>query len=168
MAALVHATNPDARFLMVGGGPADVARYRDLAETLGVGDAIRFAGLVPGREVQDHLAAMDLFVLPSLVESGPYTILEAMAAGLPIVATEVGFVPQVVENGVTGYVVPIGDPDALASAVRRVIDGGDGERLGANGRNAVLEHHSVSSMVDQIVAVYRSVGVRVPDAVPAG
>jgi len=105
---------PDARFELIGEGPERQA-LTALAANRGIAHAIRFAGHsddVPGR-----LADADLFVLPSRTESFPNAILEAMAAGLPVVASAVGGILELIEDGRTGWLVPPGDAPALASRV---------------------------------------------------
>ena len=100
--------------LAVGQGPlAD--EVRDLHRELALGERVRLLGY--RSDVRDLLAAADLFVLGSAFEGLPVSIMEAMAAGLPVAATAVGGVPEAVVDGETGILVPPRDPDALADAV---------------------------------------------------
>jgi glycosyltransferase involved in cell wall biosynthesis len=148
---------PTTRFLVVGDTPLR-PEFEKLARDLGVADRIVFAGRVETPGIPAYLSAMDTFVLPSVQESGPYTILEAMSAGLPVVATAVGFVPEVVKDGVLGYVVPPRDVPALAAAVERVInDRQRAAQMASAAQQAVRDLYSTDAMVDKIVAVYASI-----------
>lgn len=95
---------------------------RAMASRLGVQDCVTLAGPVSSRELVSEYARADVFVLPSLFESFPIVLLEAMAAGLPVVATRVGGVPDVVVEGETGLLVPPADPEALAHAMDRLLE----------------------------------------------
>ena len=118
-ALLLHAgvrivlQRPDAHFLIVGNGPLR-GELVSLAVTLGIGSRTVFAG--ERSDVHDLIAAMDVFVLPSLNEGIPMALLEAMALRRPVVATAVGGVPEVVQDRSSGLLVPSGDEQALASA----------------------------------------------------
>lgn len=122
----VVARCPGARFLIAGDGVLR-AELEALARNLGLGAHVRFLGT--RRDVPALLAASDLFVLPSLWEGLPNALLEAMAAGRPIVATAVSGVGEVMEDGVEGRVVPPGDPSALAEAIEDLL--GDPRRAAA-------------------------------------
>lgn len=137
---------------LLGEGPEE-GRLRDLAATLGIADAVQFGGLVT--DVLPHLAGADVFVLPSRFEGMPHALLEAMAAGLPIVATAVGANADFLEDSVNGLLVAPDDAAALAAAVARLL--GDpplAARLGAAARQAAVGRYSVESMLEQILAVY--------------
>lgn len=141
------------RFVVVGAGPMrdEVARRIDdpvLRETTWLVD---FEGAV-----EPYLAALDAFVLPSLWEGLPIAVLEAMAFGLPVVATAVNGTPEVVSDGLTGILVPPGDPARLAEALATVA--GDAElreRWGAAGREVVGRRFGVQRMVDELEQAYR-------------
>jgi len=150
MARAVWAQSPGERFVMVGDGPG---RARLEASASG---SVVFLGRYPN--AAECYAAMDVFVIPSLVEGGPYTLLEAMAIGCPVVSTSVGMVPEVIEDGVTGRVVPPGDATALAEAVRSMTaDLPRAREMAARGRDAVRARYSVDAMVERYVALYREV-----------
>jgi glycosyltransferase involved in cell wall biosynthesis len=110
---------PEALLVLAGDGPCREELARLVAE-LGAGGRVRLLGEC--RDVPQVLAAMDLFVLPSLAEGMSNTILEAMAVGLPVVATRVGGNRELVDEGETGRLVPPGDPRALADAVAGYLD----------------------------------------------
>ena len=101
----------DARLVLVGDGP-EYGRTRELVDSLGLADAVRYVGVVD--EVAPLLEAADVLLLPSETESFGLVALEAMASGVPVVASDVGGLPEVVEHGVTGFLAPVGDVEAMA------------------------------------------------------
>jgi glycosyltransferase involved in cell wall biosynthesis len=109
---------PDAIFLIIGDGSMR-EEWTALAERTGIANRIRWAGY--RRDVDQLLAGCDLFVHPSLDDAFPTVLLEAMAAGLPVVASNVGGIPEIVTPGVTGALVPAGDAVALASAITAML-----------------------------------------------
>jgi glycosyltransferase involved in cell wall biosynthesis len=117
-AALVLRDHPGARFLLVGDGDEREA-LNSRIESLGLSDRVLLLGL--RHDVPEILAATDVVLHSSTHEGLPKTVLEGMAAGKPVVATAVGGVPVVVEDGVTGLLVPSSDPEGLATAVLRII-----------------------------------------------
>jgi glycosyltransferase involved in cell wall biosynthesis len=128
-----------------------------LAERLGVADRIVFAGHVP--DAAARVAELDVFVLPSHAEGLSMGLLEALAHARPVVATPVGGTPEVVRDGETGLLVPPRDPQALAAAVRRLLDDPElGRRLGEAGRKLVREHHSADVQAERVLALYDEVG----------
>ena len=124
-----------------------------LAGELDVSDRITFLGEV--RDVPAVLARARMFVLPSRSEGIPLTALEAMACGVPVVATRVGGLPEVVQDGVTGLLVPPADPAALANAMVEIWHDPDrGDRMGRAGRRRAEERFDVRRMVAQYEALY--------------
>jgi glycosyltransferase involved in cell wall biosynthesis len=106
-------------------------------------------------DVAQLLRAMDLFVLPSLAEGSSNTILEAMATGLPIVATQVGGNAELVQSGWSGTLVPPASPEMLADAMLDYYSMPElGPRHGARGRRQVLAEHSLPAMAGAYLAVY--------------
>jgi glycosyltransferase involved in cell wall biosynthesis len=118
MAALIR-ERPELRLAIAGEGRLRT-RLQDLAAENGLNGHVRWLGL--RRDVPELMAAADLFVLASRHDAFPTAVLEAMAAGLPVVATRVGGVPEIVEEGRTGLLVGPGDPAELAAAIRALID----------------------------------------------
>lgn len=106
---------PRARLVIIGDGPS-LPDLQRLAQELELGDAVELAGELDAPEVRKHLAKARAFALPSRSEGLPLVLLEAMAAGVPVVATQVGGVPDVVSSG-TALIVPPEDPEALAEAL---------------------------------------------------
>lgn len=146
---------PTATFV-VGGEGSRRAELEELATTLGLSGRLTFAGFVSS--APRFLAGLDVVLVPSRSEALGMTALEAMALGLPVVASRVGGLPEVVQHGVTGYLVPPGDPGALAATTAHVlVDAALAERLGAAGRLAVDERFSLDRMVAAYVALYREV-----------
>ena len=140
---------------LVGGGERE-AFFRKKVGELGLGDNVIFLG--ERRDVPQILAASDIFVLSSNWEGLPRSIIEAMMAGLPVVATRVGGVPELVEDGVTGFLVPPKDPDALAEALQRLI--ADPElrlRMGQAGRKKALKEFTLDRMLRETERAYREV-----------
>jgi glycosyltransferase involved in cell wall biosynthesis len=131
------------RAVIVGDGP-DRAGLEAAVSELGIGSAVELHG--PRRDVPDLLARSDVFVLASRSEGGPISILEAMAAGLPVVASDVGGVRELVADGVTGLLVPAADTDALAAALERLLaDPGLRRRMGAAGHERARERFDLSA-----------------------
>lgn len=143
---------PDVVFLVAGDGPQRAALEQE-ACALGLGARVRFLGF--RSDIPELLANCDLVVLPSLYEGLPVSVLEAMAAGKPVVATSVDGTDEVVEDGRTGLLVPPGDARALAAAIRRLIDDDAlARRLGAASRAHVAAHFTAQTMVDRVANVY--------------
>jgi glycosyltransferase involved in cell wall biosynthesis len=155
MASVVVAAYPAARFVMVGDGPLR-SELEAQAASLGILDRVVFTGA--RRDIPELLAAMDVFVMPSLYEGGPITVLEAMALAKPVVATPVGMVPEAITDGVSGLIVPPADSGALSRAVLSLLSDPElATRLGRNGRQVVTARFSPDALVDGVVDVYRSV-----------
>jgi glycosyltransferase involved in cell wall biosynthesis len=138
--------------LVVGGGDLDHDLRRS-AGALGLDGRVHFLG--PRRDLGDLLGAIDLFVLPSLWEGLPLSLVLAMGAGVPPVATAVAGIPEVVEDGRTGLLVPAGDAAALGAALARLVsDGALRERIGRDARASVLPRFGVAGYVDSMVSLY--------------
>jgi glycosyltransferase involved in cell wall biosynthesis len=151
-AALVARQLPDLRVEVAGGGPC-LHDLKQLAADLGIGSRITFLGEVG--DVRALLSRARLFALPSRSEGIPLTALEAMACGLPVVATRVGGLPEVVDDGVTGLLVPPADPPALAGAIAEICnDPARRERMGRAGARRALELFDIRRMVAEYEALY--------------
>jgi glycosyltransferase involved in cell wall biosynthesis len=101
-------------------------------------------------------ATADLFTLPSRMENFPLVLLEAMASGLPVAATAVGGVPELVVHGETGLLVPPNDPDALADAINDLLDDPEEmEEMGARGRQLVSDHYTWDRVAERIAGYLR-------------
>ncbi|WP_034387624.1 N-acetyl-alpha-D-glucosaminyl L-malate synthase BshA [Deinococcus sp. YIM 77859] len=141
-----------ARLLMIGDGP-ERPRAFELAGQLGVLGRTQFLGSFP--DVQTVLGISDLFLLPSSNESFGLAALEAMSCEVPIVAARAGGIPEVVEDGVTGFLAPVGDVDAMADAALRVLrDSQLYLSMGAAGRQAALTRFHPDRIVPRYLAAY--------------
>jgi glycosyltransferase involved in cell wall biosynthesis len=142
-------------------GDFETARYgqqvKELTQQLGLGGAVDWIGFQ--RDIDSQLAQMDLFVLPSLFGEGlPMVLLEAMSAGLPIVTTRVEGIPEAVRDGQEGLLAAAGDPQDLARAIRRIVEGEvDWHALRAACLRRHAERFSESRMAADVAAVYRDV-----------
>jgi len=148
-----------ARLLMAGDGP-DIAGARELARKLGVADRVRFLGETP--DVARVVACADAFLLPSSEESFGLAALEAMACGVPVIATSIGGLPEVVADGETGFLFEPGDVEGMARAATALL--ADGERLGEMRRAArarALAHFMADEIVPRYEAFYDKVLGRV-------
>lgn len=142
----------EVRLILAGEGPQRDELERRIAE-LGLSGTVRLLG--SREDVAELLAECDVFALSSIAEGMPVTLLEAMAASLPVVATDVGGVALVVEAGVTGTLVPAGDPHAMAEALRAyVVNEALRRQHGAAGCARVAERFSLSAMVTAYVTLY--------------
>ena len=140
------------RLAVVGDGPL-LAELRELAATLGIAGETWMPGAV--NDIPEVLRSFDLFALPSRNEGISNTILEALASGLPVVAMNVGGNPELVEDGVTGRLVPAGDLKALAGAIREVAEDADlRRRRSAAARRAATERFGLATMVARYQALY--------------
>lgn len=151
-AARVREMRPDAQFLIVGGGE----RREELeaqAGALGLGASVRFLGW---RADLDRLYAdMDVVVLTSRNEGSPVALIEAMAAGVPVVSTDVGGVADVVEHGVSGWLAPMDDAEAVARHVLTVLaDPGRARTMGQQGRARVAATYDAGRLVHDIEGLY--------------
>jgi glycosyltransferase involved in cell wall biosynthesis len=151
--ARTRTEHPRAMLVILGIGPLE-AETRRLATRLGLDGAV----LLPGRlEIRDWLDRADIFVHTSRWEGFGMVLLEAMLAGLPIVATRVSAVPEVVADNVTGILVAPGDVEALsASLLRLLLDPASAAALGRVGRERAQREFSIAKMIDGTVTVYRA------------
>jgi glycosyltransferase involved in cell wall biosynthesis len=108
--------NYNVKLIIIGDGEEKNV-LKELADNLNLSDCICFTGLIDNDKIPEHMTQVDIFVLPSLSEGLPVVILEAMASGLPIVATNVGGLPDILEDGVNGFLVEPGNPEQLAEKI---------------------------------------------------
>jgi len=143
-----------ARLMLVGDGPLR-NQLKDLADSLALAGRIHFTGA--SDDVPATLAAMDVFVLPSLNEGVSNTVLEAMASGLPVLATSVGGNPELVRDDVTGRLFPPQDVEKLCSLMAQYLDEPEQRvRHGGGARRRALDEFSLQTMVDRYVDLYDS------------
>lgn len=148
-AARLETVRDDLLWLCVGDGPLRGPLMRRAAE---LAVPVSFTGA--RADMADVLGCADVVVLASRSEGLPFTLLEAMALGKPVVATRVGGVPEVVEDGRSGRLVPRDDPAALATAIAAVVDAPDAAAMGARGRVRVQTAFTLDAMVRGMERVY--------------
>lgn len=143
----------DYRFVLAGDGPLMPA-LQQRAQELGIARQVAFPGFV---DPAVALRAIDLFVLPSYKEGLPYNVLEALAAGRPVVATAVGGLPELILDGQNGRLVPVGDIRALAEAMEGLARDPRFSQFAASARRTVLERFHLRQMIDRTAALYDDV-----------
>jgi glycosyltransferase involved in cell wall biosynthesis len=150
--SLLHGDFPALRLEIAGDGPLR-GELESLSTSLGLQQNVRFLGWV--ESLQMHSMEWSALVQPSLAEALSLTALEAMAAGLPVIASNVGGLAEVVDDGKTGLLVPAADPRLLADSIRRLlVDPALAARMGEAGRNRVREKFQARDMAARIEAVY--------------
>lgn len=143
---------PEAQFLVVGAGELEL-ELKQLAEDLKILDKVRFTGF--RKDVPQILTILNIFAVSSYLEGLGSSTLEAMAAGLPIIATRTGGIPEIVENGINGILVPPRDSAALAKGIIELLrDNKMREKMG-NASLQMVKNFSIDKMVDGNVAVYQ-------------
>ena len=149
---VVAGTDRPVHFAIVGVGELEAALRREVADA-GLGERVHFAGFWP--DVAPVYADLDLTVLSSYNEGLPVAIIESMAAGLPVVGTRVGGIPELVADGTTGALVPPGDVDALAEAILAMADAPEhARRMGQAGRERVIPQLCSERLIADIEALY--------------
>ncbi|MEL7105726.1 MAG: glycosyltransferase [Pseudomonadota bacterium] len=150
------ATHPDLRLTLIGDGPERTS-LEALAGELGVNGQVTFAGARTQAEVAETLSTANLFVLPSFAEGVPVVLMEAMAARLPVITTRIAGIPELVEDGVAGRLVPPGNLDALVAAIKDLLaDPAAAKAMGAAGRAKVEAEFDISKEAAKIAAMFTS------------
>lgn len=148
----------DAVFLLVGDGDLRRSFEADVARR-GLDDHFVFMGA--RKDVPELLACCDIAVLSSIAEGLPNVVLEYMAAGLPVVATSVGGVPEIIENDRTGVIIPAKDSAAMATAITKIlIDKPFASKIAKAGQGSVRERFSYDRLIDQLEDLYSGGGIR--------
>lgn len=152
---IARAQGIDARLVIAGSGPEEVPLRRYVAEAA-LADHVSLPGPVFGERKVTMLAQTDVFVLPTYHAEGlPYALLEAMAAGAPVITTRVGAIPDVVVEGVHGLFVPPGDPLAIVRAMQRLASDRDSlERMSAACRRRIARSYSMERLSDKFCRLY--------------
>ncbi len=151
----VSATLPQARLLIAGKGHLEAA-LKAQAKQLGIGERVQFPGV--RSDIPQLLDALDLFAFSSHWEGMPNALMEAMAAGLPCVATAVSAAPELIDNGLHGILVPPKQPAKLAEAILKIAnDGPLGDRLGQAAQQRILSEFTLANTAQKTVAVYEAV-----------
>jgi glycosyltransferase involved in cell wall biosynthesis len=140
---IVAKKHPELSVALAGGGMSPAALHGQIA-SFGLSGRVHSLGWVPHEKVDDVLASSELFVLPSYAEGLPNALLEAMSIGIPVIATRVGAISEVVEEGKSGLLVEPGDVPGLADSIDLLLANEEyADRLGAEGRKAVLDKYSM-------------------------
>ena len=154
--AVARNRRPDVRAVIVGDGPLESA-LRLRASALGIADAIRFAGYVDQQTLPKWYRAADVFTLSSNFDNSPNVVLEAMASGLPVVATDVGGVGEFVDAPSGGALVPKGDASAIGTEILTLLNDGLRRRTaGSFNRLRATTRFSWRTSAEQLLEVYRS------------
>ena len=146
------------RLRIIGEGP-ERSRIESLVKSLGIQDVTRLEGNIPHARMNEVLNSLDIFVAPSRSESFGVAVLEASACEIPIIATRVGGLPEVVEDGATGMLVEPENPAALAKAIQTTQGTNEWLRtkMGVNGRAMVVSRYEWNRSVDQMEAIYKRI-----------
>lgn len=148
--------HPQTRFRF--GGDGDVFKYEALARELGIADSCDFLGWTTGEQKEEAIRSCRVYCLPSRNEGMPMSVLEAMSYGLATIATPVGGVPQVIQDGANGYLIPIGDSDRLAQIIDALLDDDAlAARIGTAGRKTIIDSFGMESFVRGLTHVYEVV-----------
>lgn len=143
---------PSARFLIIGGGPLE-GELKKIASDFGIAEAVIFTGFV--KEISKAIAILDVIVLPSTREPFGRVLVEAGAMGKPAVATKVGGIPEIIEDGKTGFLVSPGDTETLAQRILELLNNRELAReMGTNAERRVKQRFSLERMVNEIEEVY--------------
>ncbi|MES2159785.1 MAG: glycosyltransferase family 4 protein [Pseudomonadota bacterium] len=155
--ARVVAAQPALTALL--GGDGELAQTAARADALGIAAHVKLLGWVGGADKQALLDQAMVYVLPSYNEGLPMSVLEAMAAGMPVISTPVGGIPEAVSDGVEGYLVAPGDVAALAERIERLLtEPGLAERMGAAARRKVATTFSAEAVLPRIEELYQQLG----------
>ena len=148
------------RLRLIYAGAGEIEALRRLASRLNLEDRITCTDWLDGERKRAQLAGATLFVLPSHIEGMPMSLLEAMAWGLPTIATAVGGVPEVIDPDVNGVLVPPGDIEALAEAITRLLDEPRlRDRLGRAARETIAIRFPLGATVERLIGIYRRFGI---------
>ena len=154
--ALFTREHPAARLVLAGSGPLR-ERCEQQAEALGIAGQVLFLGEVPFDNLPSVYAAADVKVISSDYESFCFAAIEAMSAGVPVLTTDCAWVPRLVADG-AGMVVPVGDAEAFAAGLKKLADNPAlRQRMGATGRQQVLERHTWPASAEKLRELYRRI-----------
>ncbi|MBA2580267.1 MAG: glycosyltransferase family 4 protein [Thermoleophilaceae bacterium] len=155
----------DITATLVGDGPKRT-ELEQLAEGLGIAEKVTFTGSVGQDEIRSYYAAADIFCLPSFAEGVPVVLMEAMASGLPVVATRVTGIPELVEAGVSGLLATPGRTDEIAAALRRLAESPElRTSMGRAGRGHVIAEFELSRSAEKLGEIFGGLLRETPDRV---
>ncbi|WP_434555444.1 glycosyltransferase family 4 protein [Prochlorothrix hollandica] len=152
---LLLAQDPQVHLTIIGDG-SDRSALEAQVNALNLGSNVAFVGYKSQDEVRDYLQQADIFVLPSFAEGVPVSLMEAMAAGLPVVTTAIAGIGELVEDGHSGYLVKPGDPVGLAAKIWTLMaDPAQRQRLGDNGRQQVTAEFNLHREADKLSQIFQ-------------
>jgi glycosyltransferase involved in cell wall biosynthesis len=139
-------------------GNGDIAFWKSLSMSLGISDKVTFTGWLDDDAVTEALKSADVLALPSRAENQPVSIIEAMALGLPVIASNIGAIPEQVVHGETGLLIEPDDTAGLTHAIEQIIHGPEqAAMMGRAGRDRYLSHFSIHACLDKFQAIYDSI-----------
>jgi len=154
---------PNAHLTLIGDGPLK-KKFKRVVKELSIDSNISFIGFINNEDVMQYLESSDIFVLPSISEGFPVVILEAMAVAKPVVASNVGGIPDAVEDGNTGFLVEPKNPEQLTEKISYLIDHPEErKRMGNNGRRMVEEKFTWDKITGKIIGIYKNILGRAKD-----
>lgn len=154
--SIIKHTFPSARLTLAGSGPERQA-LEQLAAGLGITDVVTFTGRLDNEGMAAIYATADVMINPSLADNMPISILEALASGVPVVSTNVGGVPYLVEHQKTAMLVPPQDPEAMASAILSLVNDDSKARAIANAGIETVQRYTWPNVRDRLLSVYEGV-----------
>jgi len=152
---IIDKLNKKIKLIIVGKGKKR-SYLEELAKELGIAELTNFVGVIQYNEVPNYLNTFDIFCAPSIRESFGVAVIEASACELPVIVSDVGGLPEVVDNGETGYVVPSKDPEAIADKLYELIFDQDKRKvMGQKGRKKVEQLYDWKKNVDKMEEIYQ-------------
>lgn len=161
---LIHIENSSFQLFIVGEGP-EQKTLENLSSDLNITSSVRFLGNLPRNELRIYYQKASVFVLPSILyknqtEGLGVVLLEAMASGVPVIGSNIGGIPDIIEDGENGLLVPPGEPQALANAIIRIIEDPDlADQFREAGLKTVHERFSWEKISDQFIEIYQELSI---------
>ncbi len=153
---IVHRELPEVKLTLVGDGE-DRERLEHMTDFLGIKECVEFVGRVPHERIRYYMVHADVLVLPSLSEGFPVTILEAMASGLPVIATRVGGVPEIIENNVNGYLVETENQGKIAEALLKLLRDEQLRKCISGNNREKAERYQWDKVAATLEEIYRNI-----------
>lgn len=150
----IHEKMPDSRLILVGDGE-ERERLAALAIQLGIQEYVQFVGIVPQEEVKTFMQNADVFVLPSLSEGFPNVILEAMACGLPVIASRVGGIPDIITNDTNGYLVDAKDTDDMANKILLLLSDDNLRKKFSDNNRDLVKKYDWENLTIELEKIYK-------------
>jgi glycosyltransferase involved in cell wall biosynthesis len=152
----------NVKLTLVGEGNR-LQEYKNLATDLGLANCVEFTGWLNNREIQSLAAKSSIGIFPSRIESFGLSVVEAMATGLPVIAARGGAVPENIEDGVTGSLVPVNNSDALAEAINKALGNPQSaETMAKTAKSAVQQKFSWDRAADSMIEIYKNIRMKTP------